>query len=224
MKTTPLPEPDDRYNETDSEHPELNMPVRRKLPTGIASNVKQHVLVVCDHSTSMSGPKIAELNMARDALIAALADPENKDGFRVSVIDFNDRADRLAFAEPAGSLRVPPSIASGGTSFSAALQEALDVVRDFSALPNADGWSYLRPVILFLSDGQSSVDDDLLRTVAEEVQIIAIAYGRDADQRTLGRIASDGTVQVVGTDGDELRKFLAAVGQTMSETLQGSRV
>ncbi len=227
MKTLPMPTKSDEFNSADmempDEMPELNMPVRRKLPSGIASNVKQHVLLVCDHSSSMAGSKIVELNMAREALVTELAAPENKDGFRVSVIDFNDKAERLNFAEPAETLNTIPSVAGGGTSFEAALRETLDAVRDFAAKPNDEGWNYLRPVILFLSDGQSSVSDHLLMEIQEEAQIIAIAYGTDANQSTLGRISSDGTVQVVGTDGDELRKFLAAVGQTMSEALQGSR-
>ena len=224
MKTMPLPETEDRNDATAQDMPELNMPVRRKLPTGIASNVKQHVLVVCDHSTSMSGAKLNELNMARDALIAELANPENKDGFRVTVVDFSGLATRIRFAEPAVGLTVPPSVAAGGTDFNAALRETLSAIRDFKALPNSDGWRYLRPVVLFLSDGQAAIDGALLAEVREEAQVIAIAYGDDADRKTLGRIASDGTVQVVGTDGDELRQFLAAVGQTMSETLQDARL
>lgn len=224
MKTMPMPETTDGHDEATAEMPELNMPVRRKLPTGIASNVKQHVLIVCDRSTSMNGSKIAELNTARKALVSELASSDNKDGFRVSVIDFNGQADRLYFAEPVQTLKIVPSIATGGTNFDSALQETLDVIRDFKSLPNPDGWNYLRPVVLFLSDGQSSADDSLISEVQEEAQVIAIAYGTDADQQTLGRLSSNGTVQVVGTDGDELRKFLATVGQTMSEALQNSHI
>lgn len=206
----------------DPSMPVLKMSRPKSLPTGVSSNVKQHVVIVCDHSTSMTGDKIAEANLARDALIRELADPANKDGFRCTVVEFNCSASRVAFGEPAGSLHLAPMVASGGTNFVAALTEALNAIREFKARPNDEGYHYMRPHVLKLSDGQAGIDDALLAELHEEADVTAIAYGADADQDTLRRIASDGKVHVVGTNGGELRKFLEQVGRTLSQGVQNT--
>ena len=67
------------------------------------------------------------------------------------------------------------------------------------------------------------ITQEVIATLHEEAQVIAIAYGADADGEALSRIASDGQVQVVGTQGTALRDFLAAVGETLSQTIQGQQ-
>ena len=197
----------------------LHIPARKSLPTGIASNVKQHVVIVFDKSSSMWGAKIAEANQAREALIQELANPDNKDGFLVSVVDFNHEADRVIFAQSAQGLQIPPSIADGYTSFGEALKETTAVIQERTAQPNNAGWHFLRTIIVFLSDGQDDVEDQDIRQVHECAEVIAIAFGDDADQEMLKRISSDGKVHVVGSSGGKLRKFLSQVGVTMSEDL-----
>lgn len=209
---------------TDTPVPEEALPElkvqRRQLPTGIASNVKQHVLIVRDRSTSMAGDKIAELNQASESLIRELGNPLNRDGFRVSVVDFNNQAQLICMGEAAENLHVPTATAAGGTNFTHALEETLDALDAFKNLPNDAGWHFLRPVTLFLSDGQAQADEQLIMDLQEESQVIAIAYGSDADQATLAKISSDGKVQVIGTDGGALRQFLAEVGKTLSQAMQ----
>lgn len=218
-ETLPLSSFDGDHAENETPLPVLKVK-KKKLPNGIASNVKQHIVLTRDHSTSMSGSKIAELNQASESLIMELADPLNRDGFRVSVVDFNDSATRVCLGQPAESLSVPPAVSSGGTDFTQALDETLYTIREFTQQPNDAGWHYLRPVVLFLSDGQAGVDDDLISDLQEEAEVIAIAYGADADQSTLSHIASSGDVEVIGTDGGALRTFLAEVGKTLSQTIQ----
>ena len=203
--------------------PELKVTRPLKIPTGVSSNSKQHVLLVRDRSTSMCGSKIDELNLASVALCQILADPQNKDGFLVSIIDFDNGSERRCFAELAVGLVVPTAISQGGTNFDSALLESIQTIEDFKALPNPAGWVYLRPQVLFLSDGQSSVSDKNIQTLQEIADVTTIAYGGDADTSTLARIASDGQVHVVGTQGGELRKFLADVGQTLSQSLATAR-
>ena len=203
--------------------PPLKLAKKLTLPTGVATNVKQHVLLVRDRSSSMHGQKVTELNMASIALGAELGSPGNKDGFLVSVVDFSNGADICATAEPATALKMPEAKASGGTNFDAALLKAIKVVEDFASRPNPEGWHYLRPHVLFLSDGHSTVSDKNITSLHEIADVTAIAYGADAAQGTLARIASDGQVQVVGTSGHELRRFLAEVGKTLSDKLSTAR-
>jgi len=103
------------------------------------------------------------------------------------------------------------------------LKESILTIEEHTALPNPDGWVYLRPVALVLSDGQSDVSDKNIQDLQEIADVITIAYGSDANTSTLARIASDGQVHVVGTQGGELRKFLADVGQTLSQSLATAR-
>lgn len=87
------------------------------------------------------------------------------------------------------------------------------------AQPNDDGWHYLRPITVVMSDGQSDISDESIRRLHELSETIVVAYGADADQDTLKRIASDSKVLVVGTSTGQLRQMMAQVGVTMSDDL-----
>lgn len=204
--------------------PAINVVRRNALLSGVASNVKQDVLLICDRSGSMSGFKISELNEAVQACRDELARPENKDGFLMSVIHFNGSANRIHFRELATRIQITPARAGGGTNFDAALKEARRVIDDAGRQPNAAGWHYLKPVAIHMSDGFSVVAQKNIDALHEVAEVIAVAYGEDADRETLARIASDGQVHVVGTNGGELRQFLADVGKTISETFQNQVV
>lgn len=200
-----------------SEHPQFNVTNRKGLPDGVSSNTKQLVGLCCDISGSMFGSKIDNLNKARFGLTSILGDPINKDGFVVIGVDFNEDASLIIDAEPASRCQMPTSIADGGTDFDAPLKMMVERIKDFASRPNPDGWRYLRPHVLFLSDGQANVTQSNIDALHELADITAIAYGDDADEATLSRIASNGEVHIVESDGSALRDFLAEVGQTLSE-------
>lgn len=201
--------------------PTLKITKKLSLPDGISSNCKQHTVLVCDESSSMDGSKIDELNVAISGFVSELADPANKDGFLVSAVYFSSGAKIRATAKSAIGLSLPTAIANGGTNFDSALLKAIDVITDVAGRPNPEGWHYLRPQVLFLSDGHSNVSDKNIVALQEIADVTAIAYGSDASQDTLSRIANDGKVHVIGTSGSELRKFLAEVGKTLGLELPG---
>ena len=93
--------------------PELKVSKPIKIPTGVSSNSKQHVILVRDCSSSMSGNKIAELNLASSGLIHELANPKNKDGFLVRIIEFSNGSLRSVFAESTTALTIPQALAVG---------------------------------------------------------------------------------------------------------------
>jgi len=202
--------------------PPLKMTVKKKLPNGVASNVKQHVLFLLDHSSSMSGEKIQELEMAMGSILLQLADPSNKGGFLITVIPFNHGSHVLCAAAVATSVPALNLTAAGGTNFDSPILAAISEIEAFKMRPNPDGWQYLQPQVLFLSDGQSRVADKNIQDLQERANVTAVAYGADANQGILSRIASDGQVHVVGTDGGALRDFLAAVGATMVSTIKAA--
>ena len=196
-------------------------PPKRTRADGVSSNVKQHVVILRDHSSSMSGHKVDEANAGTRALIRELARGENKEGFFVTVIEFNEMATPLHQGEPASRLQTAlrDSTASGGTEITAALAEAVRAIDAFAKAPDR-GYYYLRPVTILFSDGQSSVDDAVLVELKERSLVVTAAYGSDADHRLLERIATSPEHSYsCGSDGDELRRFLAQVGATVSRSV-----
>ena len=203
--------------------PPMNFTTRKKTRTGIANDCKQLVAVVNDVSTSMTGEKARESDQANQALHNELAAPENKNGFILANIHFNHTAKTVVAPELATTAILPPLTTGGGTSFDTALTQTLNMVTEFMSRENPEGWDYLRPIVLFLSDGYSPVSQKNIDALHEVADVIAIAYGADADESTLSCIASDGKVHRVGTNGHELRAFLAQVGKTLSQKLATAR-
>ncbi len=202
--------------------PKMTLTVKKKLPSGVASNVKQHVLFLLDQSSSMSGEKIMELDLAMASILATLGDADNKDGFRATIIPFNHRSSVLCSVVPVTSVPALNLVASGGTNFDSPIKKAIAEIDALKAQPNPDGWHFLRPQALILSDGQASVTDANIQELQERAIVTAVAYGGDANQATLSRIASDGQVHVVGTNGGALRGFMAQVGATMVSTMKAA--
>lgn len=200
--------------------PVLNVVKRKSLPSGVASNVKQLVLLLLDSSSSMSLlGKIDELNAAVPDFVAELANPANKGGFKISVIEFDSSARLICSAEPAETLTAPALQASNDTNFDAPINMVIKEIETFLNRPNPEGWHYLKPHVVFMSDGQAPVSDKNIERLHELADVTAVAYGSDANETTLSRIASDGQVHVVGVDGSQLRPFLAQVGRTMTQTM-----
>ncbi|WP_273281363.1 vWA domain-containing protein [Pseudooceanicola atlanticus] len=212
--------PGDPLDPTMANLPVLKVTQRKKMPNGVAQNVKQHFICCTDHSTSMTGDKLQELLMGLSGLFLQLADPSNKDGFRITVIPFNNSSHVHCFAVAANA--VPPLnlMAGGGTNFDSPLKKAIAEIQALKAAPNPGGWHWLKPIVLFLSDGQANVSDKNIEELHEIADVVAIAYGDDADVDTLARISSKGVVEIVGTDSGALRDFLAVVGNTMVSTLK----
>ena len=204
--------------------PVMTISAKEELPNSMQSPFRQHVVVAADKSGSMSGPKIAELNLAIQALVQELADPANKDGFDISVIFFNGSADRVVFNERATKVSVPAARSGGGTNIESAVKQAASTVTEFANLPNPDGFRHHHPVAIVMSDGHSSISDQACDELKEVADTIAVAFGSGADKHLLSRIASDGTVEEIGTRGDELRKFFANVGKTLSQVHQSRRI
>jgi uncharacterized protein YegL len=203
--------------------PQMNFTTRKKPRSGVSSDCKQLVVLNNDVSSSMSGQKIQESDQANQELATILAAPENRNGFYLASVHFNDSAQTALKPELATTAVLPPLVAGGGTNFDAALKKALEVVSEFMSRDNPEGWDFLRPHVLYLSDGHSSASQQNIDALHEVADVTVIAYGADADEATLSRIASDGKVHMVGTNGGELRAFLAQVGQTLSQKFATAR-
>ena len=111
----------------------------------------QLAIFVPDDSGSMSGAKSAEASQALVTCLQELADPANKDGFRVSVIPYGSSAHVAHSArEPLKALTTLTG-SGGGTSLAPALSLAQAEVGSYSARANR----HLQPpVVIVFSDGQ----------------------------------------------------------------------
>jgi uncharacterized protein YegL len=197
----------------------------RRPDWSVCSNVRQLATVVGDGSPSMEGKKAADAERAIRALVEELVVPSNKDAFDIAVCRFDGgRADQLVPIKRASealadmkSLKLCSG--RGGTNIACGLEEAERIVNDRrkSEIREVD------PCVLVFSDGQH-ITGPRPEPVAErlkgnKVTIVTIAYGGDADEDLLRRLASSPQHSFRCKDGKELRAFLATVGATLSASI-----
>lgn len=204
--------------------PAINAGLRR--PDWICRNCHQHVILVRDASSSMAGEKSKAASAASTDLVAELALPANKDGFHVSVIDFSSSA-KVAHTKCAATAltsslhRLDGGPFGGNTNITAALKLATDLV-DFDQHSTTPGVRWLRPAVLLFSDGQHNVGagpEAVADELKKKADVVTIAFGSDAAESELRRLATSPQHFYRCTSGAELRKFLAAVGATISASL-----
>ncbi|MBK7092095.1 MAG: VWA domain-containing protein [bacterium] len=145
-------------------------------------------------------------------------------GFYVGVVDFAEDARIANPVNTAGYLAGTMSTisVSSWTNITAGLQQAINLLQ--SPLPEQDvNCSFLRPVVILLSDGQHNVGNppELVASQLKEMaDLVTIAFGSDADEALLCRLATSPKHFYRCRDGRELRQFLAAVGKTLKDTLK----
>ena len=182
---------------------------------------KQLAILVRDCSGSMSGSKASEATKASQGLVAELANPANRDGFEVAVINFEGSATLVNDVTLATALtgRVSPVHGGGGTDVATGLKIATDVL----ARPILGTEDYLRPVVVAFSDGQTSNRagaESLATSLKANADLVSVAFGSDADEGFLRGIATSPDHFYRCSDGGSLRAFFAAVGATMCTSLQ----
>ncbi len=197
-----------------------------RRPSWICSNVKQNVILVRDRSGSMSGQKATDASAASLDLVAELAQPGNKDGFNVACIDFSSRSKIVHDLDKATALsgkvaRLSTGLLDRSTNITAGLEDA-SCVLEKARNSNQDGVTYLRPVVIVFTDGCHN-EGEPPYTVANRLKanadLVTVAFGNDADETLLRDIASSPQHFYRCTSGKELRRFLAAVGATMTATM-----
>ena len=196
-------------------------------PKWICRNVKQNVVLVRDASESMRGQKAKDASSASVELVAALAEPANKDGFNVAVVDFSSRSGIVHRLEKATTLngKVTPISVQGNTNTTAGLQDALSILEKASR-ESQDGVTYLRPVVIASSDGghnEGPGPQQVANRLKEIADVVTVAFGSDADEGLMRSLASTSQHFYRCSSGRELRKFLAAVGATITATMTTGR-
>ncbi|MFH1227302.1 MAG: vWA domain-containing protein [Planctomycetota bacterium] len=191
-------------------------------PSWICKGVKQAAVLVRDASPSMCGKKATDAEAASIANIQVLAQPENKDGFEVAIVDFSGSATVVRDLTPATQLAGQPmpidtNTFFGGTNITAGLEKALEIV---TQVENSQV-QHLRSVVLLFSDGchnTGSSPEKVADQLKQKVDLVAIAFGSDADENLLKKLASTPQHFYRCQNGRDLRQFFGAIGATMAAT------
>jgi Ca-activated chloride channel family protein len=160
---------------------------------------KATVLVVMDLSGSMQGDKIRTGTIATANFLKRLQ-PDDV----VGVMTFSDKVQMLSEPKPASAVaetlsqQVTNLIAEGGTALYQSVCDAMTKMGELKSADEAAGQNRLYGIVL-LSDGKNTgagkTENQMFETClphdaeAQPVRINTIAFGDDADQVTLKRIA-----------------------------------
>jgi uncharacterized protein YegL len=196
-------------------------------PSCVCRNVRQRVGLARDSSDSMSeGTKAPEATEACRGLIAELANPINKDGFEVLVVDFNHTARIAAPLAPASEVgQHLAAIAPDGCTDIAGVLRLMRTELEQATDDPGGAITYLRPVCILFSDGRHNSGphprDEATRLKAL-ADLVTVAFGTDADEAMLRDLASSPQHYVRCHDGRHLNTFLARVGKTLTQVRTAS--
>lgn len=190
-------------------------------PAWLSKANKQLALLIRDCSGSMNGQKASDASAASQGLVQELAEPSNRNGFEVAVVDFADEAilehDVTLATELVGHVC---SIESrGGTDMASGFETATEIL----SRPQFNSEIYLRPVVVAFSDGctiKRAETGELAGLLKQHADLVTVAFGSDADEAFLKTIASTPDHFYRCSNGKSLRAFFAAVGVTLSASLQ----
>lgn len=203
-----------------------------KRPNWICRNCRQNVVLVRDRSGSMSGQKAQDASAASLDLVVELAQPANKDGFLVGVVDFASTSQvihALAKATDLNGKVTPLSVGTGffgmfgggTTNITAGLEDAAKIL-DQADRAGDRGVQFLRPVVIVFTDGghnEGPGPEGVADRLKQKADLVTVAFGSDADEALMRSLASSPQHFYVCSNGRELRHFLAAVGATMTATM-----
>jgi len=161
--------------------------------------------LVCDESSSMTGPPIEAINDSLPKLHGEIgSNPVVADKTRFCLIGFSSDAQVLLQLADLSSVTSMPVLQAGGaTSYRSAFDLLYDSITADVATLKADGNQVYRPAVFFLSDGQPT--DDWVAAYqrvtdagwALHPNILAFGFG-SVDQTTLQQVA---TVKAFIADG-----------------------
>lgn len=180
---------------------------------------EQKIYFVCDNSGSVSGDPADQINQATKNMMSIMSAPENKDGFRVSVIMFGSNADLVCEDKAPQDVNLAVDGNGGGTE----LTPALDIVAKL------EGKALIRPnrvkvnsMMIILSDGGFGDTAQSIQMIdglkQQGMQVMTIGVGDACDEAVL-RNAATSSDFYAKTDGSGLMSLLAKVGKTMSQGL-----
>ncbi len=196
-----------------------------KRPDFINSKNKQRVVLVRDVSVSMDDDnKAIDANMAVNGFLSELAQPENKNGFHVAVVNYSKNAKMVSEFTKATELegQLADIKTEDCTNITAGLALASETLEK-APNPIEGKERFLKPVVVLFTDGEHNTGElpygeaEHLKNIAD---LVTVAFGSDADIDLLRELANSREHCYRCGDGRDLRAFLAAVGETLASSMQ----
>jgi uncharacterized protein YegL len=187
-------------------------------------------VLILDTSTSMQGPRIAELNeglkIYKEELIS---DPLASKRVEVAIVTFGGRVTRLIEFVTAESFRPPKLQVIGGTPMGAAIDTALDMIEERKNSYREHGVAYYRPWAFLITDGEPN---DHWKPIASRVQrgeqqkaFSFFAVGVEgANMEVLKEICVRNPLWLQGMKFRELFSWLSNSQQAVSRSSPGEEV
>ncbi|QEG34219.1 vWA domain-containing protein [Bythopirellula goksoeyrii] len=187
-------------------------------------------VLILDTSTSMHGPRIAELNKGletyRDEL---LADTLAAKRVEVAIVTFGGRVTRLVEFATALDFNPPKLNVIGGTPMGEAIQVALDMIEERKASYRENGIAYYRPWAFLITDGEPNDHwKPIIQRVhkgEQEKAFCFFAVGVEgANMKVLDEISVRKSLWLQGTKFRELFSWLSNSQQAVSRSSPGDEV
>lgn len=187
-------------------------------------------VLIVDTSTSMHGPRIAELNQGlqvyRDEL---LSDPLATKRVEVAIVTFGGRVTRLVEFVTAADFDPPTLEVIGGTPMGEAINVALDMIEERKSSYREAGIAYYRPWAFLITDGEPN--DHWKPVVSrvhageEQKSFCFFAVGVEgANMQVLEEISVRKPLWLQGTKFRELFSWLSNSQQAVSRSSPGEDV
>lgn len=180
---------------------------------------EQKVYLLLDNSGSVSGEPAEEINQAVKNMMAVMAAPENKDGFRISVISFGSNATLLCDDKLPQGIVANVDGNGGGTELMPALEIVESQEVSFAPRPNRVKSNSMSIV---LTDGGFGDTDQATQKISDlkrlGMQVMTIGVGDGCDESVLRSMATSSDYYAK-TNGSGLMSLLTQVGKTMSRKL-----
>jgi uncharacterized protein YegL len=187
-------------------------------------------VLIVDTSTSMQGPRIAELNkglqLYRQEL---LSDPLATKRVEVAIVTFGGRVTRLVEFVTASEFDPPQLEVIGGTPMGEAITVALDMIEERKGSYREAGIAYYRPWAFLITDGEPNDHWKAVisRVHAGEAQksFCFFAVGVEgANMQILEEISVRKPLWLQGTKFRELFSWLSNSQQAVSRSSPGEEV
>lgn len=191
------------------------------------------VAIVCDTSGSMSGTPIQNVNLSVNRFTEDVCkDPKAAGLVDVAVISFNHEPTVVQGFRPITELQPVQFSAGGGTNISAALEMAINKIRERCHLYEENGIEIKMPYIILITDGYGGDVTEISRiikqrTADKKMQLWVLAV-KGYDKETIAKLTDGKRVfELVNEDGYDFTDFfdLMAISiKVMSKSSSDQRI